>query len=176
MNSLLENENLRLRAPEPEDLDFLYRCENDLDLWSYGSTLSPFSKYTLLQYINQAEQNIFVSRQLRFMIELKSVTTAIGTIDLYDFDPYHNRAGVGIFIEAAYQRKSYATQALSLLIEYAFGLLHIHQLYAHIPVNNSGSLSLFGKLGFEQTGTLKDWNMEADGFNDLAVLQLISKQ
>jgi diamine N-acetyltransferase len=174
MRTFLQNEQLRLRSPEPEDLEFLYRCENDTSLWQYGSTLSPFSKYALHQYISQAEQNIFVSRQLRFMIDSKKDDCVVGTIDLYDFDPYHNRAGVGILIDKAYQRRGYATQALNLLIEFAFGFLHIHQLYAYIPTENTDSLALFGKLGFEQSGVLKDWNMGLDKYKDIAVFQLIA--
>lgn len=174
MKTFLENDLLRLRAPEPEDLDYMYRCENDTSLWQYGSTLSPFSKYALRQYIEQAEQNIFVSRQLRLMIENKLDESLVGTIDLYDFDPYHNRAGVGILIDAAHQRKTYATRALELLIEFAFHFLHLHQLYAYIPTDNEGSLALFAKLGFVQAGILKEWNMRMDDFADLAVYQLIS--
>ena len=174
MRTFLQNEQLRLRSPEPEDLEFLYRCENDTSLWQYGSTLSPFSKYALHQYISQAEQNIFVSRQLRFMIDSKKDDCVVGTIDLYDFDPYHNRAGVGILIDKAYQRRGYATQALKLLIEFAFGFLHIHQLYAYIPTENTDSLALFGKLGFEQSGVLKDRNMGLDKYKDIAVFQLIA--
>ena len=174
MKTFLQNEQLRLRAPEPEDLEFLYRCENDTSLWQYGNTLSPFSKYALHQYIGQAEQNIFVSRQLRFMIENKKENSLVGTIDLYDFDPYHNRAGLGILIEKSCQRRGFATQALNLLIEFAFDFLHIHQLYAYIPTENTGSLALFGKLGFAQSGLLKDWNMGLEKYNDIAVYQLIT--
>ena len=174
MRTFLQNEQLRLRSPEPEDLEFLYRCENDTSLWQYGSTLSPFSKYALHQYISQAEQNIFVSRQLRFMIDSKKDDCVVGPIELYEFDPYHNRAGVGLLIDKAYQRRGYATQALKLLIEFAFGFLHIHQLYAYIPTENADSLALFGKLGFEQSGVLKDWNMGLDKYKDIAVFQLIA--
>ncbi len=108
------------------------------------------------------------------MIDSKKDDCVVGTIDLYDFDPYHNRAGVGILIDKAYQRRGYATQALKLLIEFAFGFLHIHQLYAYIPTENTDSLALFGKLGFEQSGVLKDWNMGLDKYKDIAVFQLIA--
>ena len=37
----LENEIIRLRALEPEDLEPLYRWENNPDLWSLGNTMSP---------------------------------------------------------------------------------------------------------------------------------------
>ena len=43
----LTGKQIELRAVEPEDLDALYRWENDSSLWIYGSTVSPFSRYLL---------------------------------------------------------------------------------------------------------------------------------
>ena len=40
-----------LRAIEPEDLDLLYRIENDRNLWNVGTTNVPYSRYTLHDYI-----------------------------------------------------------------------------------------------------------------------------
>ena len=36
---LLSNDRVRLRALEPEDLELLYRWENDPELWEVGNTL-----------------------------------------------------------------------------------------------------------------------------------------
>ena len=36
---MLDNEHIKLRAPEPEDLDFLYTIENDPELWTYSNVL-----------------------------------------------------------------------------------------------------------------------------------------
>ena len=56
----LEDEVIRLRALEPEDLELLYRWENDSALWEFSSTLAPFSRYLLKEYIeNAAQQTIF---------------------------------------------------------------------------------------------------------------------
>jgi len=165
--SLLENNTIRLRAPEPEDLDMLFRWENDPALWEIGSTLSPFSRYTLKQYIAEAGSDIYERKQLRLIIELKETFTAIGAIDLYDFDPHHLRAGVGILIDPTYQKKGLGTSTLNLLIDYAFSFLKIHQLYAYIPVTNTPSLRLFDRCGFETIGVLKDWLSTTDGYVDV---------
>ena len=70
MLKLLKNNTLQLRAPEPEDLEVLYKWENDTDVWIYGSAMSPYSKYILRQYIADAQTDIFESKQLRYMIDL----------------------------------------------------------------------------------------------------------
>ena len=38
---------VRLRAMEPEDLDFLYAMENDKEVWDVGCTNVPYSRYVL---------------------------------------------------------------------------------------------------------------------------------
>ena len=42
---------VRLRAMEPEDLDALYRIENDRDVWDVGENNVPYSRYILHDYI-----------------------------------------------------------------------------------------------------------------------------
>ena len=44
-------ENIRLRALEPEDLDWLYRIENDEHVWKWGNSNVPYSRYALKKYI-----------------------------------------------------------------------------------------------------------------------------
>lgn len=172
---LLENETIRLRALEPEDLEFLYIWENDTNLWEYGNTLTPFSKYVLRQYLESAAMDIFEAKQVRLIIEDKKTSLAAGTIDLYDFEPYHNRAGIGILIDESFQRRSYATQALTLIKEYAFNFLKINQLYAFIPIMNVPSIHLFRKCGFVESGLLKKWSISSEGWSDVFVYQCFEK-
>jgi hypothetical protein len=48
----------------------------------------------------------------------------IGSIDLFDFDHFHGRAGVGILIaDPADRKKGYASAALACLVNYAFETL-----------------------------------------------------
>jgi len=173
---LLENDNIRLRALEPGDLPLLYKWENDSSLWEFGSTLSPYSKSTLEEYIRDSRLDIYTARQLRLMIELKHEGNAtIGTIDLYDFDPHHNRAGIGILIDPAYQKRGFAAEALGLMEEYAFSFLLMHQLYAYVPNTNTTSLSLFRRAGYQPAGVLKKWLVVIGGHrDDVTVLQKLA--
>ena len=100
-----ENDGIRLRAVEPEDLELLYRWENDETNWRQSNTIVPFSRYTLKKYIAGSGKSIFETGQLRLMIDVLPDERTVGTIDLYDFDHYHNRAGVGILIADQADRK-----------------------------------------------------------------------
>src|SRR5512145_3354926 len=150
-----------LRAPEPDDIDVLYRWENDPEIWHVSNTITPFSKYILEKYIENAHFDIYQVKQLRLMIDAREPgmkVRTVGTIDLFDFDPYHNRAGVGILIgDKSDRNRGYATLALKKFIEYCFNTLQLHQLYCNITKGNNDSLKLFRKFGFKITGRKRDW-------------------
>lgn len=169
----LENETIRLRALEPEDLELLYRWENNPELWSLGNTMSPYSRYILKEYIRESHRDIFEVKQLRLMIELCSTGAAVGTVDLYDFEPHHRRAGVGILIDPLYQRNGFAAQAMCVLMDYAFKYLKLYQLYVHIPIGNEASKALFTRCGFVISGILKDWVMTENGYSDVLIMQKV---
>ncbi len=163
---LFQGDNVYLRALEPEDLSFLYTLENDTGIWEISGTLSPYSKKVLRDYLATAHKDIFEVKQLRMAICLKN-DTHIGLIDLYDFDPRHRRAGIGIVIAGEGNRhKGYGKEALQILCDYAFGILDLHQLYAAVGASNAASIRVFEKLGFIETGRKKDWNRLGSGFQD----------
>lgn len=175
MNKFLYNDKLILRAPEPEDLELLYEWENDTDVWKYSSAISPYSKFLLRQYIEESTTDIFQSKQLRFMIELRSTKEAIGSIDLYDFDAINSRCGVGIYIESSFRSKGYARQALKLLEDYAFHFLNMNQLYAVIPVSNDASMKLFLNTGYNERSILKEWIFTNGTYEDAIFAQKIKR-
>ena len=177
MSSLtLGGAHVHLRALEPEDLDFLYLIENDESLWHVSHTQVPYSKFVLRQYLQNAHQDIFEARQLRLAICAGDDFPAIGLIDLYDFDPQHHRAGVGIVVSENAREQGYASEALELLINYCFTHLQLHQLYSNIDPTNEPSVALFTKFGFERIGVKKDWNISGGQFCDEAMYQLINRK
>lgn len=172
---LLESANLRLRALEPEDLDYLYKWENDTTLWRYGSTLAPYSRFSLRDYLADSRLDIFQSRQLRLMIVLKSENDLpVGTIDLYDFDPVNGRGGVGILIDSNYRQQGFALDALKLIEAYAFQFLMLKQIYAYVPELNIPSVKLFRNCGYKEAGKLISWVKNGDTYEDVYLMQLIA--
>ncbi len=172
----LQGQNIYLRALEPEDLEFVYAIENDESIWEVSNTITPYSRFLIRQYLENAHQDIYEAKQLRLVICKKESAKAIGLIDLFDFDAKNKRAGVGIIIQNETDRNNgYGRQALELVIDYGFRQLQLHQLYANIATENKASLSLFTTFGFVEIGVKKDWNFTNNQFHDEAVFQLIKK-
>lgn len=176
MDSMIKKKNIILRAPEPQDIALLYRWENDTTLWYLSDTLVPFSHHILEQYIIQNNNDIYTDKQLRLMIEIvedgKGIT--IGSVDLFDFDPAHRRAGIGILIDQSYRKQGYASDSLDLLVDYTFNTLNLKQLYCTILKDNKESHVLFQKKGFELIGVKKEWRLINGKWNDEYMYQLIN--
>lgn len=172
-NNKLEFGKVRFRALEPDDIDLLFEWENDAEIWEISNTFEPFSKYILAKYIKESQRDIYESRQVRMVIETLD-GKAVGAIDLFDFDPFHFRAGVGILIHDEKDRKlGYATDSLQLLCNYSAHHLRLHQLYANISEDNLTSIKLFVNTGFELCGTKKDWRRTMDGWKAELMFQKI---
>ena len=170
----MKYKDVRLRAVEPEDLELLYEWENDYKYWLISNTTAPYSRYTLKRYIEGSHKNIYEAGQLRLMVDHITTGTTIGTIDLFDFDPFHKRAGLGILIaDESYRRRGFASMALRCLIDYCFKTLMLHQLYCSILHNNPESIELFKKLGFKEIGIRKEWIKTNEGYLDEHLYQLI---
>lgn len=171
----LSGKNIYLRALEASDLDFLYKLENDESVWEVSETQTPYSKYILKQYLENSHKDIYEVKQLRLAISGLD-EELLGFIDLYDFNPRSNRAGVGIIVLASQNRnKGVGTEALQLLIEYAYSSLNLHQLYANISEDNLHSIKLFKNLGFEKSGVKKDWNFVSGKYKNEVLYQKIKK-
>lgn len=172
----LKGQNIYLRALEPEDLEFIYTIENDESIWEISHTQTPYSRFLIRQYLENAHQDIYEAKQLRLAICLNDSSEVVGLIDLFDFDPQHSRAGIGILIQNSSDRnKGIGSQALQLLIDYAFLQLQLHQLYANIGTENEASLQLFAKFDFQKIGIKKQWNKVNNVYKDEALFQLINE-
>lgn len=171
--------NVTLRALEPSDVEILYNWENDMSIWHLSNMIMPLSRFTLEQYVLGANHDIYSSKQLRMMIDLVvpvNETVTIGSIDLFDFEPTHHRAGVGILILKDYRGKGYASEALDLLVDYAFNTLQLHQLFCNISPENTESIKLFTSRNFKLVGTKKEWNRIQNRWHDESLFQLLSTQ
>lgn len=171
----LKGTSIYLRALEPDDLEFIYQIENDESIWNVSNTSTPYSKFLIKQYLENAHQDLFEAKQLRLAICENNSFKATGLIDLFEFDPQNNRAGIGIIIQNESNRnRGVGEEALGLLINYSFVQLQLHQLFANIGTNNESSLKLFSKFEFKQIGIKKEWIYNNNSYHDEALFQLIN--
>ena len=104
--------NVTLRKPKLLDLDQLLLWENNLDNSLFSDNPVFYTRKQIKEFLN-SDQDIFLDRQIRFMIDCSG--SPIGCVDLFEYDIVNSRAGVGIFIDEKFRNMGFGTKALSLL-------------------------------------------------------------
>lgn len=168
MNAYIEQ--LYLRAPEPEDLEVMLSFENDMSSWMDGTAVGLYSRYQLKRFIAENQNDIYIDRQLRLMVE-HPTDGVVAMVDLCTFDPRHNRAEVGIVVRSDRRHRGIGRKSLQLLETYCFVRLGIYQLYAYIAAGNVYSLALFRREGYIQSGCLRHWLYTSEGYTDVFFFQ-----
>lgn len=166
-----------LRAVEIKDIDLIYKYENDIDAWTGGINSRFCSEYAIEQYVLSSQnESAFSQQQIRLMIDVDVSGTlqTVGCVDLYDIDVRNSKAGVGIYIDKAFRRRNYASNAVMELTNYAFNILNLHQLYAFVGKDNIYSNNVFEKCGFFKTAALTDWLKSGNDYTDVNVFQKIN--
>ncbi len=169
----LNSSNLRLRAPEKGDLDFLFHIENDTRLWMVSACKVPYSRFQLQHYIETNAHDLYVDRQARMMIEQCGTGELLGAVDLFDFSPVDRRAEVGIVVEGGHRGKGYGREALALMCDYAEHVLDLHQLYAYVLEENVAAHRLFASCGFKQVAMIPDWVFSDKKYRAVVLYQRI---
>lgn len=170
----LKGKHIYLRALEPEDLEFIHTIENDENFWEISSAQTPYSRYAIKQYLENAHKDIYEVKQLRLVIS-NYKDAPLGMIDIFDFDFKNNRAGIGILIKETKDRnQGFASEALGLLTHYCFDHLYLHQLYCNISEENTASIHLFTRQGFKKAGLKQDWNLVDGIYKNEYLFQLIN--
>lgn len=169
----MKGQKVHLRTVEPTDLPLLYEWENDVENWEVSHTMEPYSKALLEKFIETSAQGLYGNRQQRLMVVTNETNETVGAIDIFDFDPQNRRAGIGILIDKKHRHNGFGLEAVELTKKYLFETVKLHQIYCNILIDNSYSLQLFQKAGFEICGKKKEWILTKNGWADEYFLQII---
>lgn len=169
-----KNDNITLRVAEPYDADTIFRWENDMEIWRVSDTIVPLSKHQIEQFLLN-NNDLMSEKQLRMMIDDNKSGETVGCIDIYDYDNFNERAGIGIMIDKNQRGKGYSKQAIKLLMDYCFNTLLLKQLYVLTLATSTESMLLFESLGFERCGVRKQWCKTSAGFVDQIEYQYINE-
>lgn len=158
--------SIRLRAPEPSDLDVLYRWENDATQWHNSLTAPLTSRHALWRYIDGYSGDLTADGNLRMMIEADADSTAacaVGTIDLCDYDQRNRTAWISIYVDRQYRGRGIGCAALRQALTLAADACGIRMAGALVSTDNHASQALFTTAGFICTGSLPGWILTEQG-------------
>ncbi len=144
---VLRGRSVILRPPEGSDVEAVYSWDRDPELaaWNGRSPISISLSAARRDYLARWEDPGVKT----FIIE--AAEEAIGMATLYDFR--QDGCEVGIKIGPGNLRnRGYATEAVALLLEYAFDTLKLATVRGSTLAHNDRMQRVFEKNGFVQTG------------------------
>ena len=160
--------NIILRKPLITDLNQVLDWENDLKINNHTDVPVFYTPSQVEEYLN-SDHDLLSQNQIRYIIDYNN--TAVGCVDLYDFNLVNSRAGVGIYIDPNFRNKGFASKSLELIKSISTNQFFISSLYADIMAENIASIKVFEKLGFIKTGIKKNWIRKQDAYLDVFFYQ-----
>jgi [ribosomal protein S5]-alanine N-acetyltransferase len=168
----LATERIYLREVRASDVnDAYYRWMNDREVTRHlESRFHPHSREELLRYVQEhgGPQDFF------FAILLHAGDHHVGNIKIEPVNWIHRSGEIGILIgEKDCWGKGYATEAIRLIVGFAFQELNLHKLTAGCYGANAGSVKAFQKAGFQIEGVRKQQFFSGGQFVDGILLGLV---
>ncbi|MGP1461645.1 MAG: GNAT family N-acetyltransferase [Bacteroides sp.] len=163
---------LRLRAPEVEDLPFLYQLENDPRVWDVCTVLGPLSK-TALQGMVQETPMIPTATDFRYLACTVDEPAPLGVIDFFGISWLHRYASLGMIVyPPEIQGCGWGRKILSEVERFAVRRMQLRHLYLEIQEENRASQKLFLSAGYRHLGTKEAWLRNPEGgYSDLLCFQ-----
>lgn len=94
----------------------------------------------------------------------------VGIAGLHSVKYYQRNAEIAILIgEEGHRRKGVGREAIELIVEYAFGTLALHRLFALVYADNTPAIHFFNTIGWSKEGLLKEASYWNYGFRDIVV-------
>lgn len=144
----IESGRLLLRPIEKEDTDLVLLFRNAdyvKNNFFYRKTI------TKEEHLRFFEEKCEKGLVFYFLVYEKESQMPIGCVYMQHYDEKKDSIETGLFFsEKAPKKKGYATEAYSLMIEYAFKVLDVSCLEARVISSNNASLMLHKRCGYQE--------------------------
>ena len=112
-----------------------------------------------------------------FGIRLLKDNRLIGSCQLHNINHVHRSAELQIRIGEPYQRgQGYGTEAVRLLLDFAFKDLNLHRVYLHVFSSNAAAIRLYEKVGFVREGLLRKAAHIDGAYVDIVVMGILREE
>ena len=167
-------ERLFLRPIEIADIDRGWlRWINSSDVTSNLSTSRALTKDDLLAYYRDSQP----PRAYMFAICENRDERYVGNARLSGVDHDNSRTSYGWFIgDPADRGKGYGTEALSLLVAFAFSALGLNRVSTSIRADNVASLKVNERVGFKREGILREYVCKDGTYYDAVQISLLRRE
>jgi RimJ/RimL family protein N-acetyltransferase len=156
------------------DLPVLLDWINDREQVLFNSPYKPVSRQQHEEWFAAVQRR---SDMVLFGVRLTETAELIGTCQLHTIHPVHRSAELQIRLgKTSQRRKGYGTQAVRLLLEFAFRDLNLRRVYLHVFATNLAALRVYEKVGFTREGLLREAAFINGEYVDVVVMGILLEE
>ncbi len=170
----LIGERVYLRPVEREDFTQLYLWDNDPEIRGLTGEVLPTYQDSFEDF--QARLRADSSR-VWFAVVVKENDRLIGEAGLLRMFPAWRTTDLSLIIgDRAAWRKGYGTEAMELLLDYAFGYLNFHRVAIGVVGSNERALKFYEKVGFKREGIQRDGYYYDHSYQDFVMMSILENE
>jgi len=171
----LESKKIRLRKLKPEDTPVIYEIYSNED----SAKLDDWIPYTKIEeakaLINKANKDYINKSELRYGIEDVTRNILVGSCGIFGFDEWNEKCMLYYLTHHNERNMGYASEAVQLLVRYAFEELKANRIEAYITPGNDSSIRVLEKNGFTNEGLLRQMEFYKGQFWDGIVMAILKR-
>jgi len=153
----IDGERIILRKLRFSDALDIYRNLQDKEMVKWASGIPwPYKKQDAVKFIRKTHYKIRKKSGYAFGIVLKETNKVIGVVDVFHIDWKNKNAELGYWLGKKYWGKGYMTEAVKLMLKFAFEKLKLHRVYANLFEENVASRRVLEKTGFKLEGVRRE--------------------
>ena len=158
------------------DIERYHSWRNDLDVMK---TTSPSLDLYSIDETRDFVKNVIINSNSSksYIIEDIENNIPIGIMSLVKIDSKNRNAECIIDIgDKGYWGKGYGTEALNILLEYAFLELNLHRISLRVFSFNDKAIRLYDKLGFYKEGIMRESIYRNGKWHDIIIMGILKSE
>lgn len=171
----LTGRRVRLRGPRADDADALFTLFSDPDVMRYWSRPPMTVRAEAEGLIDEIGESFSTRSGFNWMVVQPEDDVVIGTTALFRFEPRHRRAEIGYSLRSDHWGRGLATEAVTVMLDWAIRTLGLHRVEADIDPRNDGSRRILTRLGFASEGVLRERYFVGDEVSDTELFGLLAE-
>lgn len=171
---MYHGKKVTLRAMRPQDLPYIMEYVNDYETYSSFTDSAPLPKTEAFQalWMEHATREDLIT----FAIADRTTDEFLGTIQLRDINRACHRSLFSIILRPDTRGKGYGTDALRVLLQFAFRELNMHKVTLTVYEGNEGGKRLYEKCGFQYEGRLRQQVYRQGRYDNQLVYSILERE
>jgi RimJ/RimL family protein N-acetyltransferase len=172
--AFLVGQRVYLRPVEKEDALFILRWANDPQIRRLTAEVTPMTQAGFDEFLHKVQHD---PDRVWFMVVLKGSNRVIGEAGLLRMFPPWRATDLTIILgEPEAWRQGYGTEAILLLLDYAFGALNFHRVAVGVVGFNERAIHFYEKIGFKTEGIQRDGYFCDHVYHDFIMMSILEAE